>query len=223
VEFPTYGAVPAVDNPVERDRAHREAVGGAVQLLRSAITSKSPFFIRPPSSEIVKVYPQRGFVTREEWRTFIRSAKTHLWLYGMAEGGYARDEDTAKTLSRVPADCDVRVLLLDPECAYAIEIDEDEQAAQGTLCRNALTALGRFAAMRSVRPNQVKIRVYTSFPQVSIVRSDSRLLVTNYIRPLAGDDCPTLEIHGRHEDNEGLFDRYARNFYSVWSSAKEWP
>jgi hypothetical protein len=224
VNLPAFSEVANTDkrDPHKRDEAYRNAVGSAVVKLRKAIASAPTFFVRPPSAEIAKVYPQRAFIAREEWRRFIRKAKKELWLYGMAEGGYARDEDTEKTLSLLPQDCTARILLLNPDSPVTHEIDADEGNEPGTLQKNILTSLARFARMRARKPGQVQIKIYDSFPQVSIVRADDQALVTNYIRPLGGDDCPTLEMR-RRANKDGLFDRYVQNFREVWKAAKEWP
>jgi SAM-dependent methyltransferase len=50
-----------------------------------------------------------------EWNGIIHGATRELWLYGMAEYGYATDDDVPAILARATArGCQVRVLLLNP-------------------------------------------------------------------------------------------------------------
>ena len=48
-------------------------------------------------------YADRGLVTREQWNGIIRGATRELWLYGMAEYGYASDTDVPAILQRATA------------------------------------------------------------------------------------------------------------------------
>ena len=66
--------------------------------------------IRPPgnglrpgrgSGEFVRPYADRGLVTRDQWNAIITGVTRELWLYGMAEYGYATDDDVPAILKRV--------------------------------------------------------------------------------------------------------------------------
>ena len=63
----------------------------------------------------VRPYADRGLVSRDQWNAIITSAVRELWLYGMAEYGYATDDDVPAILKRATTrGCLVRVLLLNP-------------------------------------------------------------------------------------------------------------
>jgi len=228
VQIPNFRYVgPNVGTNVVLSQAHKkdilEAVRDSVRSLKDAI-KRAPSFRRAPSDEVTKVYPQRRYVATADWRAFIKSANNSLWLYGMAESGYARDDSTLTTFKNVPECCDVRLLLLDPESPHVAEIDKNEGANPGTLKQNILTALEKFSLMqRSTQRTGIKIRVYSSYPQISIVRADNRALVTTYVRPLAGDDSPTLELCFHDDRGEGLWGGYQKNFDHVWEFARDWP
>jgi DNA-binding transcriptional regulator YiaG len=67
-------------------------------------------------SEAVKPYPDRGVVTRSQWNGIISGSSSELWLYGMAEFGYASDDETGAILKEATGNgCNARVLLLDPD------------------------------------------------------------------------------------------------------------
>ena len=52
-------------------------------------------------SEAVKPYADRGVITRQQWNGIIEDSAAELWLYGMAEFGYATD-DRRRASSRKP-------------------------------------------------------------------------------------------------------------------------
>lgn len=84
--------------------------------------------------ESVTPYADRGLVTREQWNGIIRGATGELWLYGMAEYGYASDADVPGILQRATArGCRIRILLLNPGSAVSAVIDQDEGHPPGTL------------------------------------------------------------------------------------------
>ena len=186
-------------------------------LLASA--SIGPQVADPP--EAVTPYAGRGDVSRDQWNGIINSAEQHLWLYGMAEYGYATDDDVPVILAEaVGAGCDVRVLLLSPDYPEMDEIDADERHPGGTLIMRIRASLAKFSWMRDEIGPQVKIRTYCTQPTVSIVRGDGHLIVTPYIRFLIGSNSPTFEIAS--ESAPKMFSRYVRHFDDMWKLAKDW-
>lgn len=98
------------------------------------------------AAESVKPYADRGLVTREQWNGIIHGATREPWLYGMAEYGYASDDDVPAILTRATArGCKVRVLLLNPNSPESAGIDRDEGNPAGTL---AARTAGRARAVR---------------------------------------------------------------------------
>lgn len=173
------------------------------------------------SRELVKAYPMRGLVTRPEWNGIIRDSKQQLWLYGMAELGYAED-DAVPGILRAAAqqDCDIRILLLDPSYSGSAGIDLDEGKPSGTLAARTRASLAHFSRASESCQGRLKIRTYNFPPVVSIVRGDERMLVTPYVRFLIGSNSPTFDLE--HVEADGMFARYARHFEHVWVDAKEW-
>ena len=177
---------------------------------------------RPGSvGESVTPYADRGLVTREHWNGIIRSSTWELWLYGMAEYGYATDADVPGILQRATArGCRVRVLLLNPGSTVSAEIDKDEGHPPGTLAARTGAALARFAAMRRRCGPGMQIRVYDGHPTVSVVRGDNAMLVTPYMRFFIGSNSPTFEFRAREAPK--MFTRYTRHFEATWTNAEDW-
>ncbi len=175
-----------------------------------------------PAAESVKPYADRGLVTRQQWNAIIRYAAGELWLYGMAEFGYATDDAVPDILARATArGCRVRVLLLSPRSQSTEAIDRDEGHPPGTLAARITAALARFGQMRRACGARMQIRVYDEYPTVSVVRGDDAMLVTPYLRFFIGSNSPTFEF--RADQAPKLFTRYARHVENTWKLAKDWP
>lgn len=173
------------------------------------------------SSERVTAFSTRGLITRPKWNETISVASEHLWLYGMAELGFALDDNVPGILKEATErGCDIRVLLLDPAYPGITAIDADEDNPAGTLRSRIFAALTRFQRLSEECRPAMKIRVYNAQPTVSIVRGDDRMLVTPYLRFFVGSNSPSLELH--RSTAAMMFDRYTRHFEGTWGRAKEW-
>jgi transcriptional regulator with XRE-family HTH domain len=172
-------------------------------------------------TEAVLPYADRGLISRQQWNDIIRGSQSDLWLYGMAEFGYATDDDVPGILSEAAASgCQVRILLLDPAYPDAEAIDADEGSPPGTLVTRIRASLARFTQMRQAAGPQMQVRTYAAHPTVSIVRGDSRILVTPYLKFSVGSNSPTFELT---EGSAGkMFGRYARHFDHMWKLSKDW-
>lgn len=169
--------------------------------------------------ESLRPYAGRGLIGRDQWNEIIRGRSAHLWLYGMAEFGYATDDEVPAILSEAAeAGCSVRVLLLDPDCLAAAAVDADEGSPPGTLPARIRAGLARFTAMRDGCP-AIGIRVYDTHPTVSIVRGDGEMLVTPYLRYFLGSNSPTFGLTA--ESAPGLFARWEKHFESMWNNSRE--
>jgi transcriptional regulator with XRE-family HTH domain len=174
-----------------------------------------------PATEAVRPYSDRGLVTREQWNAIIHGATREMWLYGMAEYGYATDAGVPAILRRATGrGCQVRVLLLSPGSAESAKIDRDEGHPPGTLAARTQAALARFALMRRQCGSRMQIRVYDEYPTVSVVRGDDAMLVTPYMRFFIGSNSPTFEF--RADGAPKMFTRYTRQFGSTWTNAEDW-
>jgi len=172
-------------------------------------------------TEAVLPYAGRGLIGRQQWNSIIRGVENHLWLYGMAEFGYAIDDDVPAILNRATADrCEVRVLLLSPSYPGLAAIDADEGNPPGTLHTRIQAALARFAAIQAEVGPSMLIRTYDTRPTASVVRGDDRMLVTPYLRFTIGSNSPTFEL--TEASARKMFGRYVRHLETMWPLAKDW-
>ena len=164
-------------------------------------------------------YADRGLITRRQWNGIITGARDHLWLYGMAEFGYATDADVPGILTDAAGGgCAVRILLLHPGWEGMGAIDADEGSPPGTLaarirrCSPPGSPLCGRRGCRSVRTGSRR--------PCSIVRGDDRMLITPYLRYATGSNSPTFEL--TRGSAARMFSRYERHFTRAWNESEDW-
>lgn len=166
--------------------------------------------------DLVQPYSGRGLISREQWNGIIRGAADELWLYGMAELGYSSDDAVPGILADAAAGgCRVRILLLDPDCPAASDVDADEGSPAGTLPARIRASLHRFLEMS--RPG-IEVRTYGTHPTASIVRGDGEMLVTPYLRYTLGSNSPTFGFTAGSAPE--MWERYRKHFESMWKNSK---
>ncbi len=211
-------AVAAQDMPGDVLAFPLHATAERTAALLSAISPAVDLLGDP--TEKVLPYADRGLISRQQWNGIIEGTTRHLWLYGMAEFGYATDDDVPAILTgAASAGCEVRVLLLDPEYREMADIDAGEGSPAGTLATRIRASLARFTQMREAAGLQMQLRTYNTHPTVSVVRGDDRMLVTPYLRYSIGSNSPTFEL--TEASASKMFGRYARHFDHMWQLAKD--
>lgn len=215
-EMVGWGVMPGV---VAKWEAGSGVPPGDVLLAATAAAQNGPSLDRDPA-EGVATYAGRGLISRQQWNAIIRGSREHLWLYGMAELGYAEDDETPGIMAgAAAAGCAIRVLLLDPAHGGIPGIDAAEGSPAGTLTARISAAMARFTRMRQECGGGMEIRTYDAHPTVSVVRGDDKMLVTPYLRYFPGSNSPTLGITAASAPR--MFGRYARHFESMWDLARE--
>jgi Domain of unknown function (DUF5919) len=174
----------------------------------------------PEESKGVTPYPDRGQVTRDQWNGVISDSSHDVWLYGMAEHGYATDDEVAGLMQAAAArGCQVKVLLLSPGYPGIEAIDADEGNPAGTLAARIRASAANFGAMRDECGGKMELRYYDTHPTASVIRGDGRMFVTPYLRFLAGVNSPTWELTSTSANK--MFTRYSKHFTSMWETSKE--
>jgi len=168
---------------------------------------------------IRNMWPERRRILNNMWNTFTAAAQSEVWLFGVAELGFAEDEDFHRIVSDGTArGCHYRFLLLDPSSDAAEEIDNKEggvRQVQGRI-RSALRQFQAVQKQNAGKRGIIEIRLYASIPHVSIVRSDDELLLTQYMWPLVGNSCFTYHVQNV---TGGIFPQYAKYFETIWENA----
>ncbi len=168
---------------------------------------------------IQEMWRERRHIYSDMWNSFTEAGVSEVWLLGMAEAGFAHDEKFHKIVSNgTDQGCNYRFLLLDPNSQSAGEVDEKER--KSGLPGSIEGSIRQFLDMQKKNQNKkgkVELRIHSSTPQVSIVRSDDHLLVTPYMFYRNGDSSFTLHIH---KTRDGIFDHYVEFFEKTWENAQ---
>ncbi|MFZ4185445.1 TIR domain-containing protein [Streptomyces pseudogriseolus] len=215
------GASPTGDTVAYLNQLATAVRPAADRILKGLEAAKVSPVRAPGLPDLVKAYPMRGSVPRHTWNEVLQNASQHVWLYGMAEHGYADDDEVPELLtSAARRGCEIRVLLLDPEHSGTLMVDREEGNPSGTIAPRIRAALARFQVMAEACGGNMRVHVYDGPPTVSIVRGDDRILVTPYVRYISGDNTPTFELESA--ESNGMFVRYARHFRKVWDESRPW-
>lgn len=169
---------------------------------------------------ITNIWKERREIPISEWNEFTKRARHEVWLYGVAEYGYARDEVFHQILNDGTArGCSYKVLILDPESPSATYWDErDQTGIFPSKIRASFRIFQRLIEQNKGKPGKIELRVYNEVPSLNIIRADGQMLVTLYISCLRGDDSLTLQI--QHTPN-GLFEEYQKQFNRVWNESRK--
>lgn len=192
---------------------------GDVVLACGAAAQGGPALDKDPREGIM-VWAGRGLITRQQWNGIITGSREHLWLYGMAEAGYAEDDEVPGILEdAAAAGCEIRVLLLTPAYADIADLDASEGKPAGTLAARIQASMASFAVMRGRCGERMQVRAYSAPPSVSVIRGDDEMLITPYLRHFPGDNSPTFGITASSAPR--MFGQYARHFSFMWDQARE--
>ena len=188
-----------------------------IEMRRSVITTKRSFELG-----IRDMWSQRRNVANSFWNEFIKPAHSEVWLFGIAELGYAEDQLFPSIIADgIARGCHYKILVLNPESPAAEELDRKEGGGtqvQGRIIR-ALNMFQNIQKQNTSKSETIQIRVSDDLPHINIVRADSELLVTQYMPPLRGYELFTIRVQNV---KGGLFEQYERYFKEIWSRAKPW-
>ncbi len=194
---------------------------GANEIKHQLESLKSGFNLLLKSGEVGvrDIWTARRDIPNTMWNDFTRDARGQVWLFGIAELGYADDPSfRAIVAAGAKRGCRYRILLLDPDSPVASEVDRREGGGgqvQGRI-RRAIAQFGALLELPASRGGSVELRLTVATPQVSIVRADDEMLVTPYISFNNGNSCFTMRLGAVAS---GAFERYEAHFEGVWAEA----
>lgn len=175
--------------------------------------------IAPPTdvpAEIVRIYPNRGAVPGELWRSLLNSTREHLDVLVFAglflPDGHA--DFVALLRQKVQAGVKIRYLLGDPESEAVALRGHEEGIADGLAARIRIT-LTYMAGLREV-PG-AEIRLHSTALYNSIYRFDGQMLVNAHVYGAPAAHSPVIHLR---QTPGGLFEHYAASFDQVWSTSE---
>lgn len=181
-------------------------IHGSLELMRKSL-----------ESGIINLWQERRHIPSNTWNDFTKVARQEVWLFGVAEYGFAADEAFHEIMAQgVSRGCTYKILLLDSASPSAKYWDDRDKTVPSKI-RAATEKFTELIAQNQGKPGRIEMRVYDEVPSVSIIRADGQMIVTLYISCLRGDDSPTILVQSVHD---GLFARYARQFDRTWAAAR---
>ncbi|MFZ5908860.1 MAG: hypothetical protein ACOYYU_02450 [Chloroflexota bacterium] len=168
---------------------------------------------------IKEMWRERRNIGGPMWNEFTESAKSEVWLMGMAEHGFAEDDKFLKIVSDgVSRGCNYRFLLLDPSADVTKLVDEREGGTGKlqALVRDSVRIFTELQESNKKKKGKIELRVHSNVPQVSIVRSDDEFLITPYMFYRPGDSSFTLLVR---KTPNGIYDQYVEFFNKMWEKA----
>lgn len=178
-----------------------------------------PAAVAPPAdvpAEIVRIYPNRGAVPVELWRSLLRGAREHVDVLVFAglflPDGHA--DFVALLRQKVQNGAKVRYLLGDPESDAVALRGREEGIADGLSARIRIT-LTYLAGLRDAAGAEV--RLHSTALYNSIYRFDGHMLVNAHVYGAPAAHSPVIHLR---QTPGGLFEHYAASFERVWAASE---
>ncbi|MEK6751165.1 MAG: hypothetical protein AABZ00_02775 [Chloroflexota bacterium] len=167
---------------------------------------------------VVDFWIERRQIENNMWNTFTENVRDEVWLFGVAEYGYAVDQTFAEILKRsTDRGCNYKILLLDESSIHAKNWDEPDPSIVSSKIRSATHRFQELMGKYDDNKGKIELRVYDDIPSMSIVKADDEMLVTLFIPSLQRDNSPTFRVKAIHN---GMFSHYEKHFSNIWGKAK---
>jgi len=169
--------------------------------------------------EVVRVYPDRGSVSRGTWHQLLGGAREEIAVLAHAALFLAEDPATRRLLAdQARAGVRIRWLLGDPSSVPVAQRGEEEgigSATVGAKIRNALSFLRPLA-----EDALIEVRLHATTLYNSIYRVDDQVLVNAHVYGNTAACAPVL--HLRNVSGGSLVTVYLECIDRVWEQAKPW-
>lgn len=209
-----------VERWVQKDRVpHREHRRTTARLLGRDEAYLWPSLLRDAQTvatgqpEVLRVYPTRGDVPLDLWKSLITTARSELTLLSFA-GLFLLDNNSNITellIERAVAGVRVRILLGDSESSVVLTRGQEEGI--GDDMRGRVRLAQRYLQPALDVPG-VEVRLHSTTLYNSIYRSDTTMLVNMH---MYGSGAPANPVmHLQQVPGGKLFASYERSIEAVW-------
>ena len=169
--------------------------------------------------EVLKIYPHRSGVPRDEWGRLFESAEREIGVLVYAGLFLAEDSAVQRIFAdKAKAGVRVRILLGDPDSPEVAERGSDEGVgdAMAAKIRNALVLYRQLG-----KAGSAGVRFHQTVLYNSIYRADDELLVNTHVYGLTAAYAPVW--HLRKIPGGEFADTYLESFERVWETAEPAP
>lgn len=167
------------------------------------------------TAEIVDVYPFRANIPTEKWWELIISSNSNIDLLGYTL--YFLPMQHPQFGPELAKKCEqgvsVRAVVANPDSRHVADRDVEEDLAMtlGVRIKTSLKYLSKLVECPSFELHIQDLPLYNS-----VFRFDDQMIVTPHLHATPGAAAPAL--HLRRLAKDGLFDRFASHFESVWAT-----
>lgn len=218
----------------------RQVGNDPIQQSVDELTRVIDLFVDGRKTGVMRIHEKRqDFVTEHGYellREKMRSAHKIDLMGRVLYDGWANNAEVIDILKEIAAtrNCQIRILVLDPEGIVAKRRDAQEARLKGVelasvqtgrLAASINSSIAQFKKVRQALPaaaqDNLTVKIVQDIEMYSqIVRIDDYLWVHLYLYHLTGGSSPSLEIEGA---NTALFKKYAAEFEELWRQAHEPP
>jgi hypothetical protein len=170
-------------------------------------------------AELVALYPNRGQVPRDLWRSLADQAEqaVDVLAYAALFLTDAHPDLPALLAGKAASGVKIRLVLGDPNCCAVTVRGQEEGIEAGLAARVELSR--RYLAPALDAPG-VELRVHSTTLYNSLYRYDGHLLVNTHAYGAPAAQSPVLYV--RRVPEGRLFDHYVSSFERVWQTARPW-
>jgi transcriptional regulator with XRE-family HTH domain len=170
------------------------------------------------NSELVQVWPTRGDVPGDVWRSLFAQATTEVDLLVYSGGFLIEAHNLIDTIEvKAAGGTTFRVLLGDPRCeAVRLRSKDEGLPSLPERCRSSQEYLRHVADLPGVH-----IRIHQTTLYASQYRFDESMLVNSHTYGSYAAQAPVL--HLRRVPGGRLFNYYDRAFERVWATGEPLP
>jgi transcriptional regulator with XRE-family HTH domain len=170
------------------------------------------------TEEVVAIYAHRALLPPGTWWRLFEGAAERIDLLGYAMLHLPEQHPGLMGLLRDKGSggCRVRIALADPDCAAAIQRDQEEELDEGLVAR-IRTARKYYGELEDVEG--VDLRTHATPLYASLFCFDDQMLVTPHLYRTPGSRAPLL--HLRRRGPGGVFASNLDHFQGVWADSRE--
>lgn len=157
------------------------------------------------------LYPSRAAQIRNEYAVRLEKARKQIDILGFGLKDFKRDY--MNDLGDLSRSAEVRILVLDPSSPYATQRDKEEGQSAGVIKGEIDEFIKGFKERYGENSERIRLRMYTSLPEVNIFRIDDEMFWGPYLAGRASGNTLTMRVRR----GGFMFDALADHFERIWT------
>jgi hypothetical protein len=168
---------------------------------------------------IKNIYPSRDDFPARDWVKWMRRAKDHCTLLGVAHQGWRRDPEFFDALTdRLEHEVQIKIFFLDPNSKLAEIREKEEKRETRQEIRTSIRVLWEFRqTLGEDLRDRLTLYVYDSTPSSGTTWVDGSMLIAHYLAGFENLTSPALLVKpvDDYAAMSDLYSIYAQNVRNV--------